>query len=40
MGGYVGFSRVPDVVVHMSETHSGSHGIVDIQDGVDDVTGE
>ena len=40
MRGYVGVSRVPNVVVQMFEAHFWSHVIVDVQDGVDDVTSE
>ena len=32
--------RVPDVVVQIFEAHFWSHVVVDIQDGVDDITGE
>ena len=32
--------RVPDVVTHMFEAHIGSHVVLNIQDGVDNITGE
>ena len=32
--------RVPDVVVHVFEAHVGSHVVLNIQDGVDNITGE
>ena len=40
MGRYVGVSRVPDIIVQMSETYFWSHVILNIQDGVDDVSGD
>ena len=33
-------SGVPDVVVHMFETHVGAHVVLDVQDGVHDVPSE
>ena len=33
-------SGVSDVVVHVFEAHVGAHGVLDVQDGVDDVPGE
>ena len=32
--------RAPDVVVHVFEAHIGSHNVFNIQDGVDNITGE
>ena len=32
--------RVPDIVIHMLEAHVGSHVVLNVQDGMDDVTGE
>ena len=32
--------RVSDVVVHVLEAHVGSHVVLNVQDGVDNVTGE
>ena len=32
--------RVPDVVVHVFEAHIGSHDVLNIQDGVDNITDE
>ena len=31
---------VSNVVVHVFEAHIGSHGILDVHDGVDDVPSE
>ena len=40
MRGYIGVGGIPNVVVQMFEAHFWSHVIVDVQDGVDDVTSE
>ena len=32
--------RVPVVVVHVFEAHVGSHVVLNVQDGVDNITGE